>query len=111
VLRAYCDEIGRDQAAIERTLSMKIIIRDTAEEARRAWQRQFDNNTFPPDWRGTIWLGTSEQIAERLARYVALGCGTFIIETPAPYDLETMSRLIEEVKPMLEGGGAPARPG
>lgn len=104
VLRGYCDEIGRDHSTIERTLGLKIIIRDTAEEARRAWGRQFDNNTFPPDWKGTIWLGTSEQIAERLARYVAIGCSTIIVETPAPYDLETASRLIAEVKPMLQGG-------
>jgi alkanesulfonate monooxygenase SsuD/methylene tetrahydromethanopterin reductase-like flavin-dependent oxidoreductase (luciferase family) len=102
VLRGYCEEIGRDPASIERTLGLKIIVRDSEAEARRVWQRQFDNNTFPADWKGTIWLGSAEQIAERLARYVAIGCATFIVETPAPYDLETASRLIEQVKPLLE---------
>ena len=52
---------------------------------------------------GHVWLGTPEEIAERLAEYIPLGVTTFIPETPAPYDLETASRLIEQVKPLLEG--------
>jgi hypothetical protein len=30
------------------------------------------------------------------------GFGTVIVEMPAPYDVETMERLIGEVKPMVE---------
>ena len=102
VLVAHCEAVGRDPAEIERTLTPKIVIRDSADEARRAWERMKANTGFPPEWNGTIWLGPPEEIAERLAAYIPLGVTTFIPETPAPYDLETASRLIEQVKPLLE---------
>jgi hypothetical protein len=41
-------------------------------------------------------------IAERLASFVDLGFRTFTIEELAPFDRETIERLIGEVKPLLE---------
>ena len=52
----------------------------------------------------TFWNGTPEQLAERLAPYVALGFRTIISEQPAPYDVETFERLIGEVKPLVDAG-------
>ena len=50
----------------------------------------------------TFWNGTPEQLAERLAPYVELGFGTVISEQPAPYDTETLERLIGQVKPLID---------
>ena len=108
ILVRYCEEIGRDPSEIERTLTTKIIIRDSVDEARRVWERQKANIGAPADWKGTHWLGTPEQIAERLAEYVAIGVRTFIPEGPAPYDLETASRLIDQVKQLLTQETTPA---
>ena len=47
----------------------------------------------------TFWNGTPEQLAERLAPYVELGFETIISEHPAPYNIESIERLIGQVKP------------
>jgi hypothetical protein len=52
----------------------------------------------------TFWNGTAAQLAERIAPYVELGFRTVISEQPAPYDTETLERLIGEVKPLVEAG-------
>lgn len=52
----------------------------------------------------TFWLGSPAQIAERLLEYRAIGVHTFIPEIPAPYDDETLQRLIGEVKPLVDRG-------
>ena len=46
----------------------------------------------------------SRSIAERLAAFAALGFRTFTIEELAPFDRESLERLIGEVKPLLERG-------
>ena len=50
----------------------------------------------------SFWVGTVEQIAERMRASRELGFHTFIAEVPAPYDVETLERWIGEVKPMVE---------
>jgi alkanesulfonate monooxygenase SsuD/methylene tetrahydromethanopterin reductase-like flavin-dependent oxidoreductase (luciferase family) len=50
----------------------------------------------------SVWTGTPEQIAETMLGYRRIGFHTFIVELPAPYDEETMTTLVEIVKPMVE---------
>ncbi len=107
ILRQHCSDVGRDPAEIEFTLGIKATIRDTAEEAERVWKAGLEHNRTPlSDVEGdtTFWNGTPEQLAERLAPYVELGFRTVISEQPAPYDTETLERLIGEVKPLLVQG-------
>lgn len=107
VLRAHCHAVGRDPGEIEFTAGCKPVIRDTAAEARRVWEAQMANNRTPMaevEDDPTFWVGTSEQLAETMVRLTQLGFGTFIAELAAPYDIETMERLIGEVKPMAEKG-------
>ena len=59
-----------------------------------------------PDPDSAIWLGSPEELAERIADYVEVGFGTIIAEIPAPYDHETIERLIGEVAPMVESARA-----
>jgi hypothetical protein len=40
--------------------------------------------------------------------YRRVGFDTFIVELAAPYDDETMTSLIETVKPMVEAASTPA---
>ncbi|HSL33343.1 MAG TPA: LLM class flavin-dependent oxidoreductase [Candidatus Limnocylindrales bacterium] len=103
VLRRHCDDVGRDPAEIEFTLGIKATIRDSADEADRVWRAALEHNRTPlseVEDDDTFWNGTSEQLAEKLAPYVALGFRTVISEQPAPYDAETFERLIGEVGPM-----------
>ena len=105
VLRAHCEDVGRDQALIERTVGCKPIIRDTEEAARRAWEEMMRLNRTPmadvlDD--DTFWVGTPEQLAERMVACRDIGFATFLAEIPAPYDQETLERWIGEVKPMVD---------
>jgi len=105
ILRAHCDDVGRDQAEIERTVGCKVTIRRTVEEAQRVVDAALDHNRTPrsqAETDHTFWTGTAEQIAETMLAYRAVGFGTFIVELPAPYDLETMETLISVVKPMVD---------
>jgi alkanesulfonate monooxygenase SsuD/methylene tetrahydromethanopterin reductase-like flavin-dependent oxidoreductase (luciferase family) len=100
VLRRWCEEVGRDESEIERTLQGgSPVIRETVEEAKRAGQAIADHNGWP-DHRGPF--GTPETIAESLVPQVELGFHHVYFDLPAPYDRETLERLAGEVKPLLE---------
>lgn len=105
VLRRHCDEVGRDAAEIELTIGCKPLIRDSAAEARRAWESQMEHNRTPlaeVEDDDTFWVGTADQVASLMIERRRLGFGTFIAEMPAPYDDETLERWIGEVKPMVD---------
>ena len=105
VLRRHCDDVGRDISKIEFTLGIKALIRDTEAEARRVQTAALEHNKTAVselDEDDTFWCGSSEQLAEKLIPYVKLGFRTVISEQPAPYDVETIERLIGEVKPLVD---------
>jgi F420-dependent oxidoreductase-like protein len=107
VLRRHCAEIGRDSGEIERTAECMVVIRDTPAAARRAWEELLNANRTPlagHDDEGLVWRGTPEQVAEKILERRALGFHHFISEQPAPFDIETIERLVGEVKPMVEAG-------
>jgi alkanesulfonate monooxygenase SsuD/methylene tetrahydromethanopterin reductase-like flavin-dependent oxidoreductase (luciferase family) len=103
VLHAHCAEVGRDPATIELTYNCKMIIRDDPAEARAVLDRQLAANTLPADFPDeSFWVGPVGEIAERIAAFAALGFRTFTIEVLAPFDDQTIERLIGEVKPLVE---------
>jgi alkanesulfonate monooxygenase SsuD/methylene tetrahydromethanopterin reductase-like flavin-dependent oxidoreductase (luciferase family) len=106
VLRRWCDDVGRDQAEIERTLGLGlVIIRDDPAEAKRVdsvFREQHPGFSEPPK------VGSAAQIAESLAPFVELGFGHIFFDVPAPFDDETLSRFVGEVKPMLEAAAGVA---
>ncbi len=107
VLRRHCEEVGRDPGTIERTVSAKLVIRDTPAEAREVWAAQMENNRCPEeDWDDAteLWLGPPTLVADELKRRREVGFHTFIGMLAAPFDDETIERLIAEVKPMADAG-------
>ncbi len=105
VLRAHCADVGRDHTEIERTVGCKITIRGTEAEAERVRLSLLEHNRTPlsrVEGDLTFWTGTAEQIAETMIGYRRIGFHTFIVELPAPYDVETMETLVNVVKPMVE---------
>ena len=109
VLRRWCEEVGRDESEIERTLGLGlVVIRDDMDAARRA-EAVFREHH--PGYSEGGRLGTAEQLVETLAPYVELGFRHIFYDAPAPFDEETLERFVGEVKPMLEAtAAAPARP-
>ena len=106
VLREHCEAVGRNFEEIELTAGCKPIIRSTEAEARALWESQMAHNRTPmanvlDD--STFWVGTPEQVAEKMVERKALGFHTFIGELAAPFDDETIDRWMTEVKPMVDG--------
>ena len=101
ILREHCLEVGREQAAIERTVSFPIVIRDDPEEARRALAAILVQNGIDRLEGVPILLGPPGLIAERLAPYRSLGMAEVVVRLPAPYDRETIER-IGEVRAALD---------
>jgi alkanesulfonate monooxygenase SsuD/methylene tetrahydromethanopterin reductase-like flavin-dependent oxidoreductase (luciferase family) len=107
VLKQHCSDVGRDPAEITFTLGIKATIRDSVAEADRVWRSHMEHNRTPMadvEDDVTFWNGTPEQLAERLAPYVEMGFETVISEHPAPYDVESIERLIGQVKPLVDRG-------
>ncbi len=102
VLRRHCADVGRDEAEIERTVGMGVVvIRDTEAEARRVNDALFAHHGGARVWPNQQ-IGTPEQVAELFRPYLGIGFRHFICGFPGPHDAETLERLITEVKPMLE---------
>ena len=102
-LLRHCESVGRDPSEIERTSGRGVvIIRDSRDEARRVFEETFRQHGGAEAWEDQP-VGTPEDVAERLAPFIEFGYRHLIFGFPAPYDEESMTRLIREVKPMLEG--------
>jgi alkanesulfonate monooxygenase SsuD/methylene tetrahydromethanopterin reductase-like flavin-dependent oxidoreductase (luciferase family) len=104
ILRQHCEEVGRDEREIERTAEIFcVVIRDSRTEAERVFDGLFEHNGGAEPWTDHRRLvGTPEDVAARLAPIVELGYHHLIASFPAPYDEESMERLVGEVKPALE---------
>ena len=104
ILRQHCEAVGRDHREIERTTGIgTVFIRDDRAEAERLFREAFLRNRVARPWVDQP-VGTPEDVAERLAPFLELGYRHLIAGLPAPYDEESMARLIGDVKPLLERG-------
>ena len=103
ILRRHCEEVGRDESEIERTVGLgTCIIRDDPEEAQRVFEAMFAHNGNAKPWENQA-VGTPEQVAEKLRAFAEIGFRHMIAGFPSPYDAESMERLVTEVRPMLAG--------
>ena len=101
ILLRHCEEVGRDPSEIERTVGMgTCIIRDDPAEAQRVLETTFAHNGQARTWENQL-VGTPEQVADRMRPFLGIGYRHFIIGFPAPYDAESMERMMTEVKPLL----------
>ena len=106
-LRQHCEEVGRDHREIERTMNTgPIVIRDSTEEAVRELERIYQHNGGAQQWAGRDAgeqpTGSPEHVVEVLLPFVEQGYRHIVIGAPAPYDEETMERLVSEVQPLLQ---------
>ena len=103
ILRRHCEEVGRDESEIERTVGVgTCIIRDDPAEAQRVFEAMFAGNGNAKPWDNQA-VGTPDQVAEKLRPFAEIGFRHMIAGFPSPYDAESMERLVTEVRPMLSG--------
>jgi len=102
VLRGHCADVGRDEREIERTAGIGVpVIRDSREEAQRVFRSIFERNGRARLWQDQP-VGTPEDVAEQLAPFLEIGYRHLVAGFPSPYDEESMTRLVTDVKPILE---------
>ena len=102
VLRAACAAIGRDEAEIERTVALNVVVRDSRAQAETAWA-DWAGRHLPIDTEKEMNAGgTVEEVAAQVRRYVDLGFRHPVLIFRTPWDLETIDRL-PELRAALEG--------
>ncbi len=106
ILDEHCAAVGRDPAAIIRTSNSWIVIRDSVQAAERVWAAAMARNRsgLLDNNRHRMFFGPPAYVAERLLEHVAAGFESTIVELPAPFDVETIERLVGEVKPLVDHG-------
>jgi alkanesulfonate monooxygenase SsuD/methylene tetrahydromethanopterin reductase-like flavin-dependent oxidoreductase (luciferase family) len=105
ILREHCVAVGRDEREIERTGNLWMVIRDSEAEARSVWAAAMAHNRMRLEDSlepSRPLLGPPTAIAARLREMVAVGFESVVVEVPAPFDIETLERLIGEVKPLVD---------
>ena len=95
ILDAHCADEGRDPAAIERTISFPIVLRDTPAAAAAVFEGQLRHNGMTELSGVPVLLGPPSDVAERIRPYRELGFSTVIARMPAPFDAETIARMPE----------------
>ncbi|MFO1541048.1 MAG: LLM class flavin-dependent oxidoreductase [Chloroflexota bacterium] len=111
-LLEHCRTLGRDETTVERTTEIqRIVIRDTADEARRVHDALLAANGGAATdevrpgsatlAKARACVGTPDDVYAHLAPLVAAGYRHIIACFPAPVDDETMVRLATEIRPRL----------
>jgi alkanesulfonate monooxygenase SsuD/methylene tetrahydromethanopterin reductase-like flavin-dependent oxidoreductase (luciferase family) len=99
ILRGHCDEAGRDFGEIELSISIgPTIIRDDPAEAAKVIEGINARNV---GMARPVVSGSSDEIAERIRPFLALGFTNVIYHLSPPFDDETLERFAGEVKPQL----------
>ena len=101
VLRQRCAEIGRPFEAIERTVTIHAVIRDTAAEAEAAWALTAERHGLvgrvaaDGTGRGLTVGGSPAEVAAFVDDYRRIGIRKVILVFRDPFDLETIERIGE----------------
>lgn len=105
ILRDHCSAVGRDYDEITKTWLAECFIRDSESELEADWRGVWWDRPLER-YRETNLVGTPDEVAEKVARYLALGCGGFVLWE---YDLpsgESLGRFAEQVMPQFRSAGS-----
>jgi F420-dependent oxidoreductase-like protein len=99
-LKERCSEVGRSFEAIERTVVMDIVVRDSVEEARDAYAAIASRHGIaampspaPEAEEGLDAGGPPGLVAAHLGQYAALGVQEVMWIFRDPFDMETITRV------------------
>ncbi len=99
LLRQYCDEIGRDFASIVRTHGPDCRVFESEGDLKK-WLDAPDGGSLwgrgdPDEYVRDNFVGTVEQVGEKVQGFVDAGCGEFVLwfrDFPSSDSLEAMMR-------------------
>jgi len=106
VLSRHCDDLGRDPGSIRRIPAGFFILRSNEAEVRPAFESLASHFRWSPETRasieGSTFGGTPERVVEQLAPFLEAGLDGLVISVLPPFDLESLERLANEIRPALE---------
>jgi len=111
VLARHCDEVGRDVAEITRTHAPDCLLFDSEADLRRwldspggghLWGKQ-DPDAYVRD----NFVGTDEQVAEKVQGYVDAGCREFVLWFRDYPGVESLERFMVDVVPRVSAPRTP----
>ncbi len=109
VLGNHCRDLGRDQGTVSRMPEISPILRETAEEATRAFGSYASHFQWSAESREYMdkakFAGTVEEVADALRPFADVGFDGLIYQALPPYDYESVRRMATELRPILEQGG------
>ncbi|MDQ6796321.1 MAG: LLM class F420-dependent oxidoreductase [Chloroflexota bacterium] len=76
VLERHCAAVGRDPSTIQRTMATPVLVAATEKDGKAILER------LPPERRAHVIVGTPEQAAEGLRRYLDAGFVGFTFNNP-----------------------------
>jgi F420-dependent oxidoreductase-like protein len=94
VLRGYCEAIGRDPAAVERTMAAPVLV--APDEATAAAMRA----SLPPERRAHVFAGPPDQAAEALRPYLDAGFTGFTFNNNiyrTPEQIAALGELLRQI--------------
>ncbi len=98
ILKGHCAAVGRDESEIRKTWSPEVFIRSTEREVAQRERGGLWGDTVE-NWTANNLVGTPEQVSEKIAKYVSLGCTGFIPWCADYPDTETLELLATKVMP------------
>lgn len=75
ILKKHCSDVGRDYDEIRKTMSPELLV--VEDESELAGYRPWSGQPVE-EWRRNNFVGTPEQITEKIQDYLDLGCSGFV---------------------------------
>lgn len=105
VLARHCDEVGRDFAEITRTHAPDCLLFDTEADLRRWLDSPGGGHLWgeqaPDDYVRDNFVGTDEQVAEKVQGFVDAGCEEFVLWFRDYPGVESLERFQADVVPRV----------
>jgi F420-dependent oxidoreductase-like protein len=100
VLTEHCYQIGRDPAAIEKSVLIQMTLSNDREKERKALEAYAATwNTTLEEARKWMLVGSSQEVRKQVEEFIAVGVTHLIISVSSPYDLEGLQCFAQEVIP------------
>jgi F420-dependent oxidoreductase-like protein len=100
ILAQHCKAVGRDYATIGRTVAGDCLIRETEAEIQAVGSKSLLGEPLEK-WRANHFVGTVEQVTERMQSFIDAGCVGFVPWMADYPETTTLRLLAERVIPAL----------
>jgi len=105
LLRQYCDEIGRDSASIVRTHGPDCRVFDSEADLKKWLDSPTGGSLWgrgdPDEYVRDNFVGTAEQVAEKVQGFVDAGCGEFVLWFRDFPESDSLEAMIRDVAPQI----------